>query len=142
MKPVSTYNGDGEAVIVTVASSQIRWVDGLPVPVNGSVISKDALHQMARTTLSTPYEPTKADEDNGLAERYAGLTKGEVMYLRLASAAASGDVDAVKILLDRTLGKPVMHTENKNLNINYKDYLEEIAKKEQEIEDGGSADDL
>ncbi len=142
MNPVSTYNADGEEVLVTVSSSMIKWVEGLPVPVEGPVITKEALHQMARATLSTSYVPTKDDIRLGLDKRYAGLTKGEVMYLRLASAAAQGDQDAAKIMLDRTLGKPVAHTINKNLNMNYKDYIEEIARKEQELESGGSIDDL
>ena len=50
--------------------------------------------------------------------------------IRVARQAATGDQEAVKILLDRVLGKPKIQAEIKSLQMNYQDFLTEIERRE------------
>lgn len=111
-------------------TSAIRWVDGLPVPVARPMISKEGIRQLPQAVMSLQYEGNPNDplED----PEYLKMTNAEVMLIKLANNAGRGDIDATRMLLEYSIGKPKQEIESKQLKLTYQDYLEEIARKEQE----------
>lgn len=93
-------------------------------PMDAETITDMRLH-----ALATPYEPKRSPDGELLPgeEKYIGYAKGEVMSLREAQMAAEGDLDAIRHINDRILGKPKQQIDNLNVSISYKDYLEELA---------------
>ena len=67
-----------------------------------------------------------------------GLTYGQVAVLRQMTAAANGVGEALDRILDRLIGRPVMVNKNLNVQASYKDYLDEIARKEGLLNEGPS----
>lgn len=51
------------------------------------------------------------------------VTRGDVAAFALMGRAMEGDIVAFKEIADRVEGKAVQRTENKNLNVNYTDFL-------------------
>lgn len=70
-------------------------------------------------------------------EDYMGgeLTRGDVAAFVLMGKAMEGDIMAFKEIADRTEGKAIQRTENKNLNMNYTDFLKGLAGFDEEDED-------
>ncbi len=66
----------------------------------------------------------------GIDIEFEGLSNAEVAMIRLADSAAHGNQKAIDMLQDRIVGKPMVSTENKNINITYEDFLDAIAQKE------------
>ena len=108
----------------------IKWVDGAPVPAYRQILTNTSIQQLPLTVISMPYERTLEEELNNIDPEFEGLSNGEVMLIRLAREAASGDPSAMTILLDRILGKPKFQAEIKTLSMNYQDFLEELARRE------------
>lgn len=75
---------------------------------------------------------------------YVGLTYLQVMLLRTVERAANGSLDAFDRVLDRMVGKPQQVNTNVNVGATYKDFLDEIARKENIIDipssDGARSD--
>ena len=139
----------------------ITWGrDGLPVPTNVPLLSKPGIENLAVVAASLPYKvpdlvlpPAPAVDASKMdAERYElekarliaeheaelefdGLTNAEVMFIKIARRAASGDSAAENTLLDRMLGKPKQSVESKNLNLTYEDLLREKAARGSEVID-------
>ncbi len=109
----------------------IKWVDGKPVPTEREIITKEAVSELPIAVLSVPYKRTPLEIEFKIDEDLEGMNNGEVMMLRMSRDASRGDHKAAVELLDRILGKPKMVSETKNLNINYQDYLEELAKEDE-----------
>lgn len=113
----------------TVATGQqklIKWVNGIPVPITEPLLQKEQVKDLALAALSLPYEGE--GDYLGLEPELFGHTKGEVMMIRLAKHAAAGDKDAIKILLDRILGRPEQSTKSLSVKMSYEEMLAEMAK--------------
>ncbi len=82
------------------------------------------------TVLSLLYKRTEFEKEMGIDVEFEGMTNAEVAMIRLADSAARGDQKAIDMLQDRIVGKPMVSTENKNINMSYEDLLDVIAKKE------------
>ena len=82
----------------------IKWVNNIPVPVTREAVSTAATKEMIQVAISLPYEG-EGDPD-GLEPELFGYNKLEVMCIRLARRAASGDLAAANVVLDRILGRP------------------------------------
>lgn len=108
----------------------IEWVDGRPRPAYREIISKRAVEELHTTAFSLPYERLPLEIELGIDEDLEGMTNGEVMVIRQARLAASGDSIAYNMLLDRILGKPKQSVEAKTLSLTYQDYLQELARDE------------
>ena len=111
-------------------SKSIKWVNGVPQPAYREIISRESVGDLPLVTLSLPYERTPSEIIDDIDKDLEGLTNAEVIMIRITRQAAHGDQDAVKILLDRILGKPKQSIETKTLALNYQDYLEELARRE------------
>lgn len=70
------------------------------------------------------------DADPILEPELVGLTHGQVILLQQVKLAIKGDGAATERLLDRMIGKPEQLNKNVNLNGSYKDFLEEVARRE------------
>lgn len=119
------------------------WKDGVPVPSTMPVIPKDQIEQLALTALSLPFEPEplaekylcELDRLNDLKrweeeQKYVGMTNMEVAVIRQAKAAATGDQDALKEMLDRILGKAKQQIDSRSIKMTYADYLKAQAEKD------------
>ncbi len=95
------------------------------------MLNKETVTQLPLIVLSLPYKQTEDEKGKG---EFEGMTNGEVAMVRLAAAAASGDFRALDMLQDRVVGKPMISSENKNINLTYEDFLNAIAEKEDEKE--------
>ncbi len=99
------------------------------------MLNKEAVTRLPLTALSLPYKRTEDEKEKGIGAEFEGMTNIEVAMVRLAEAAAQGDKRALDMLQDRVVGKPMISTENKNINLTYEDFLSAIAKKEGYEED-------
>jgi len=122
----------------------ITWdeITGLPVPTDVPILEKPQVEALALTTLALPYStpPLAVGATEGEIEfhkelleqekEFVGMNNGEVMMVRMARAAASGDLSAADKLLDRVLGKPKQSSEVKTLSISYEQFMENLAKQE------------
>lgn len=121
----------------------IVWRDGVPVPESHPIIPKDGVEKLALTALSMPFEPVplrenyeddiEREKDRMRYEKeksFQGLTNAEVMMIRLAESAASGDLASAKELMDRILGRPKQQIESKSMHMSYSDYLSALAEEE------------
>lgn len=114
----------------------IKWVNGVPLPVDSDInIANDKIKikQIMEAAASLPYQGEGSFI--GLEPELFGHTKIEVMMIRLMRRAAAGDLDAVKIVLDRLMGKPEQLSKTYSVKGTYKDFLE-ILKKKEDIKDG------
>lgn len=125
----------------------IEFEDGMPVLKYRNVIRKEALNELTRHALSQPYEGEwdPVAQEYVKDPRFEGMTKAEVMEHRLIDKAAAGNVEAIREIKDRLMGKPKQQVESKNLNISYEDFLAELARTEDQSNDdteSGTAFDL
>ena len=81
---------------------------------------------------NTPY-----DADPLLEPDFDGLTYGQAIILRQMQHAAAGYGDSVDRILDRLIGKPMQVNANMNTTGTYKEFLEELARKEGLLDDPG-----
>lgn len=110
----------------------IRWENGVPYPVYAPPMQKDQLSSLINAAIAVEYEG-ELDEETGerhLDPRYEGCTMGEVMALKLAEKAASGNLNAVNMVFDRILGKPKQSVESTTMTVSYTDYLAQLAQEE------------
>ena len=112
----------------------IKWVEGRPVPTNVEILDKEAVAELPIAVLSLPYERSELEKEFEMDEEFEGMTNGEVALVIQARRASRGNSDALAMLLDRAIGKPKQHIENKNLNLTYEDYIKELARKIEETE--------
>ena len=140
----------------TVNRRIIVWgPDGMPTPSAAPMITKPALEALASVALSLPYKVrekvpfeltvplppdaspaanqqremdlARAEYDWEVDQEFAGLTNAEVMIIRLARAAAEGNLASIESMLDRALGRPKQSMETKSLTMSYADVLKEKA---------------
>lgn len=119
-----------------VCRKLIKWVNGVPLPVDCeiNISGKDSIRQIIEAAASLPYEGEGAfyDQDPELF----GHSKIEVAMIRLMRQAAAGDQDAIKIILDRLMGKPEQLSKTVSVHGTYEDFLKVLAKKDGiEVED-------
>lgn len=157
---IPTDNNSGSSAGRAVVRGRlIDWDPntGLPMPVDRPVLSAPQIEALAATALSLPYVPEEPDKreftnekaydlavDKWRAEanRYAGMTCGEVMMVKLAQLAAQGNHSATEELLDRVLGKPKQSSEVKSVSMKYEDYLKKMAEDEAKHQARASAVDV
>ncbi len=94
------------------------------------MIDKEAVSQLPIAVLSLPYRRTDFEKEMGIDIEFEGMNNAEVAMIHLADAAARGDQKAIDMLQDRVVGKPMVSTENKNINLTYEDFLDVIAGRE------------
>lgn len=82
------------------------------------------------------------DADPILEPEFVGLTHGQVIMSRQVQMAIQGDGGSVDRLLDRMIGKPEQVNKNLNLNASYRDFLDEVAKAEGQIDADGNVIDI
>ncbi|MDP7429978.1 MAG: hypothetical protein QGG97_00350 [Flavobacteriales bacterium] len=96
------------------------------------MITKEVLVDLPVAALSLPYERSEKDVFLEKDSEFEGMTNAEVMNVRLARNAAKGDMDAIKTLQDRVLGKPKQQIESRSITETYTQYLERLAAAEEE----------
>lgn len=108
----------------------IKWVDGVPLPVDSEIhiTDKEVVKKVLQAAASLPYEGEGGFP--GLDPELFGHTKLEVAMIRLMRQAAGGDLEAIKIILDRLMGKPEQLSKSLEVKGTYKDFLEVLSKKE------------
>ncbi len=111
---------------------QIIWEDGMPVPIYNDPLNVPSMKELAITAVSTQYTGD-VDPETGetvFEERFQGSTLMEVTMVRLAEQAATGNLKAAEMIMDRILGKPKQQVESVSVRMSYDDYLMQLAKEE------------
>lgn len=72
-----------------------------------------------------------------------GLTWGDLLEYQAIQSGCKGQSKTLAEVLDRVYGKVIQvnHNENKNLNINYPDFLQQLAEDEVTFQETGSIPD-
>lgn len=112
-----------------------HWEEGKPVPKKGKTrrtMSKTQLEQTLFAGGSLPYmgEWDPKLQMWNIDPSFDGLTNFEVAAIRLNQIAASGNLKAIEIVLDRTLGKPKQQIESVTARMTYAEYLDMLANEE------------
>jgi hypothetical protein len=115
----------------------ITWVNGVPEPTYGKIVNTQSVKKLASVAASLPYEGEWDPEleMHIIEPRFKGLTNIEVMWIRLAEKAASGDTAAMNMIFDRILGKPKQSVESASVSMTYQEFLQTIA--QQEVKNSG-----
>ena len=115
----------------SVRRKLIRWVNGVPLPVDSEIIidNKETVKSIIRAAAALPYGSD--DDPLGLYPELFGYSKLEVAMIKLMRQAAKGDLDAIKIVLDRLMGKPEQLSQSVAVTGTYKDFLETLKNKEE-----------
>lgn len=157
--PAIIRYGNDRVLTVVVRGRLISWdpATGLPVPSSRPVLSAPQIEALAATALSLPYDPEKPAKSDFTSEdgykaaldkwqaevdKYAGMTCGEVMMVKLAQHAAEGNHAATEELLDRVLGRPKQSSEVKSVSMRYEDYMQKIADDEAKAQARATAIDV
>ena len=138
--------GNPGVPMVQVNRRVITWTpEGMPVPTSVPALTRQGVEELAITAMSLPFEPPDVPEylPEGSKERevaqyerdkemeFVGMTNAEVIAVKMARMAASGDKEAIRELWDRTLGRPKQSVESKSVRMTYEDVLKEMARREQ-----------
>lgn len=115
--------------------SFIVWEDGVPTVAYRELLTIDAVSNLPIAALSLPYQRTPREILLAIDIEFEGLTNAEVMNIRLARRAASGDMDATKTIQDRVLGRPKQQIESRSITETYTQYLERLAKDEENLKE-------
>lgn len=125
--PTRTQQSDGKVIV---------WRNGNPIPQYVEPVTPNNVSALISAALALPYEPVKIRREE-VCERhrnwkadcaseepcrewwevdpydlqYRDLPQLEVLIRRLATRGSRGDLDAIKELLDRFVGKPKQHIE-------------------------------
>jgi len=113
-------------------SSFVVWEGGVPHVEYRQMVNKDVLNDLPMAALSMPYKRTEQEIFLDVDPEFEGMSNAEVMNIRLARRAASGEMDATKTILDRILGRPKQQIESRTISETYTQYLERIAAEEEE----------
>ena len=126
--------------------------DGVPRPSSVPALTSQGISDLAAVAASLPYklrplktfpplskdasavEKGRRQQEEEEAQReyedeleFQGMTNAEVMIIRMARTAASGDQAAADRMLDRILGRPKQSVETKSMSMTYADVLKEKA---------------
>jgi len=107
----------------------------VPVPVYTDPFTRESVNLLVFASLSAKYIP-KTDEYGEIIEsdrRFADCTKLEAAYSRIADQAAQGDLDAVRFLTERVLGKPMQQSQNLNIEMTAHEWVNQLPKVENVI---------
>jgi len=117
---------------LTTSRHQIIWENGVPRAVaqqphfdkhNTSAL----LAELFKLNLNFPYE--------GEDPKYFGMTKGEAIAAQLVDAAATGDADARKELMDRVMGRPQQNIKSVSVKGTLSDFLDTLDTSEADVID-------
>jgi len=107
------------------SSDSVVVLDGIVVPTGRERLNAQTIVDNIRDALSTNY--------NGLDSRLKGYTKHEAAVLKQAEAAQDGDLDSLKYLHDRMMGRPVQSTLNIGVTTDLKNFLASLENPEAPI---------
>lgn len=114
--------------IVIHLDQKIVWEGGKPVAKYTKIIDKEAVADLPLAVIGLPYKREALEVELGIDEEFEGMSNAEVMMLKMARSAASGNRADRRDILDRILGKPKTSAEVKTVKIDYNDYLKKMAK--------------
>ena len=93
---------------------------GIPIPTGRKPVSANEIMDKLKSELAKDYE--------GPNPALIGLSKGEAALKLLADKAADGDIESLKLIMDRTMGKSVQQVQNLNVNTTLVEFLEQLKK--------------
>ncbi len=115
--------------------SFISWEGDKPVVKYKKMLSKNNIADLPVASLSMPYKRTDEEIILNIDPEFGGKTNAEVMNIRLARKAADGNMEAIKTLQDRILGKPMQQITSLKITETYTEYLERATKAEEEFQE-------
>jgi hypothetical protein len=101
--------------VVYDPTKPIAYVNGQVIPIGKTPITGDQLLEMLRTELNEEY--------SGQDPRKIGLTNAEAIKIEIVRKAADGDKEAINMLYDRVIGKPIQQVNQVNVTASLKEFL-------------------
>lgn len=107
-------------------SIEFEWSEGMPTPRGRRPMAKEQVQQIHHAAAALPYRGEWSPEQQAwiIDPKYEGKTMVEVAIIRRFEAAAAGDANAYKDVMDRVLGKPKQALESVNMNLSYTEMLD------------------
>lgn len=93
----------------------VAYLDGAVVPIGKRGVTAADILEGLKGELMTGYE--------GKDPKKFGLTKKQAIEKSLLDQAADGDLSAINMVLDRTLGKPLQQVQSLNVTTSLKEFL-------------------
>lgn len=112
----------------------MRWEGNIPVPCYAEPVTTEEMTNIGKLALAQPYvpQPDILGNISEFEESFRGMSCLEVAYIRLAQRFAGGDIEAGKMIYDRTIGKPKQHVEQVTMTGTLHDFLDQIRVMEEE----------
>jgi hypothetical protein len=107
-----------ETPIVYDPHKPVAYVGGQVIPIGKRAVTAAELVQGLQAAILMPYE--------GNDPKKQGLTKKEAMEVELTNQAADGNLSAMAMYLDRTLGKPLQQVQSLNVSASWKEFLDTL----------------
>lgn len=124
MNPLDSIFSPVADVIFSPADG-VMVMEGIIVPTGRERLNAQMIVDNIRDALSTLY--------NGRDTRLKGYTKHEAAVLKQAEAAQEGDLDSLKYLHDRLMGRPVQSTLSLGVTTDLKTFLAGLEDPEEPI---------
>lgn len=127
-----------------IHDDDIVWDGDVPRPKVARKLSRDTMNELARCSLSLPYQGIWDSESQRYVipdPLYVGKSVGEVLLLQMASDAINGNEKARTELLDRVMGKPKQSVDATVTTMTFNDFLEMSAMEAGDIIDVESQHD-
>jgi hypothetical protein len=93
----------------------VAYVQGHIIPVGKRGVTAKEMLEGLQTAILQEYD--------GDDPKKFGLTKKEAYEKELADQAADGNLSAIGMLLDRTLGKPIQQVNSLNVTTSWEEFL-------------------
>lgn len=110
-----------------IHDDDIVWDGDVPRPKLARKLSRDSMNELARCSLSLPYQGIWDSESQRYVipdPLYIGKSVGEVLLLQMANDAVNGNEKARTELLDRVMGKPKQSVDATVATLDFNKFLE------------------
>lgn len=109
----------------TIDSSALDWSAGEPVLKDRPTATPTVVRNMFFEVLSCTYQMTDEDDPS-----WEGKSNLEVMVRKATRNACQGDMEAMKEVLDRSVGKAKQIVESASVSLTYQEYLSTLVQEE------------
>ena len=97
----------------------VAYAGGIIIPLGRKPVAPKTIVDNLTKALALPYE--------GKDPTLQGLTKDEASAIVVARKAEAGDMEAIKYLHDRVIGKPVQQINSMNVSTTLQEFLDGIS---------------
>lgn len=106
-------------IMVYDEEKNVAYAGGIVIPLGRKPVDAKTIVDDLKKALATDYD--------GLDPTLKGLTKQEAGRMLLARKVQAGDIEAIKYVDDRIIGKPVQQINSMNVSATLQEFLDGIS---------------